>query len=196
MRKFSASILPPSRGNAISAIRQAWLEHGVIFFRAQDLPPAKFLHVAKCFGDVVEYPFIKGIEGYPAIIPVVKLEHERHNFGGIWHTDTVYLDTPPMVTMPIAREVPPCGGDTLFTIGYLAHETFSDGMKRMLDGLVAINSSAKADVSRTREDRVRDSAKADAKRNMSANIRWCARTRRRSARRSTSTSRTHCASTI
>ena len=37
-------------------------------------------------------------------------------------------------------------------------------MKRMLDGLVAFNSSAKADVPRTREDRVRDSAKPEAKR--------------------------------
>jgi taurine dioxygenase len=36
-------------------------------------------------------------------------------------------------------------------------------MKKMLDGQIAINSSAKADVSKTREDRVRDSAKADAR---------------------------------
>ena len=78
--------------NVIAAIRQAWLEHGVIFFRDQDLPPAKFLAFAKCFGEVVEYPFIKGIEGFPEIIPVVKLEHEKHNFGGIWHSDTSYLD--------------------------------------------------------------------------------------------------------
>ena len=82
--------------NVIAAIRQTWLDHGVIFFRDQDLPPAKFLAFAKRFGEVVEYPFIKGIEGFPEIIPVVKLEHETNNFGGIWHTDTAYLDTPPM----------------------------------------------------------------------------------------------------
>jgi alpha-ketoglutarate-dependent taurine dioxygenase len=149
--------------NVIAAIRQIWLEHGVIFFRDQDLQPEKFLRFAKRFGDVVEYPFIKGIEGFPEIIPVIKLEHEKHNFGGIWHTDTAYLDTPPMGTMLIAREVPPYGGDTLFANMYLAYESLSDGMKQMLDGLIAINSSAKADVSRTREDRVRDSAKTEAK---------------------------------
>ena len=149
--------------NVISAIRQSWLEHGVIFFRDQDLPPAKFLAFAKRFGEVVEYPFIKGIEGFPEIIPVVKLEHERHNFGGIWHTDTAYLETPPMATMLIAREVPPYGGDTLFANGYLAYETLSDGMKKMLDGLVAVNHSAKADVTRTREDRIRDGGKTEAK---------------------------------
>ena len=149
--------------NVIAAIRQTWLAHGVIFFRDQDLPPAKFLGFAKRFGDVVEYPFIKGIEGFPEIIPVVKLEHETKNFGGIWHTDTAYLDAPPMGTMLIAREVPPYGGDTMFANMYLAYETLSAGMKRMLEGMIAVNHSAKADVTRTREDRLRDGAKAEAK---------------------------------
>ena len=134
--------------NVIGEIRQVWLEHNVIFFRDQDLPPAKFLTFAKRFGEVVEYPFIKGIEGFPEIIPVIKLEHETKNFGGIWHTDTAYLEKPPMGTMLIAREVPPYGGDTLFANTYLAYETLSEGMKRMLDGLIAVNHSAKADVSR------------------------------------------------
>src|SRR4029078_799337 len=68
-----------------------------------------------------------------------------------------------MGTMLIAREVPPYGGDTLFASGTLAYETLSDGMKRMLDGLIAVNHSAKADVTRTREDRVRDGGKSEAK---------------------------------
>jgi taurine dioxygenase len=65
-----------------------------------------------------------------------------------------------MASMLVAREVPPAGGDTLFANMYLAYETLSDGMKRLLDGLVAVNSSAAADVSRTREDRRRDSGRA------------------------------------
>ncbi len=149
--------------STIGAIREVWLKHGVIFFRDQELPPEKFLPFAKRFGDVVEYPFIKGIEGFPEIIPVVKLEHEKSNFGGIWHTDTAYLETPPMATMLIAREVPPYGGDTMFANMSAAYEALSDGMKHMLDGLVGINSSAKADVTKTREDRVKDGAKTDAK---------------------------------
>jgi taurine dioxygenase len=85
------------------------------------------------------------------------------NFGGVWHSDTTYLDIPPMASMLVAREVPPAGGDTLFANMYLAYESLSPGMRRMLDGLVGISSSAKADASRTREDRLRDSARADAK---------------------------------
>jgi taurine dioxygenase len=152
-------------GETISAIRRAWLDRLVIFFREQQhLPPERFLAFARRFGEVVEYPFIKGIDGFPEITPVVKLEHEKVNFGGLWHADTAYLECPPMGTMLIAREVPPFGGDTLFANMYLAYETLSAGMRRLLDGLVAVNSSAKADVSKTREDRIRDGVRADAKR--------------------------------
>ncbi len=147
----------------IAAIRRIWLEHNVVFFRDQDLPPADFLALARRFGTPIEYPFVRGIEGFSEIIPVLKLPHERVNFGGIWHTDTSYLEVPPAATMLVAREVPDHGGDTLFANMYLAYEALSDGMKRLLDGLVCISSSAKADVSRTREDRIRDSKRDDAK---------------------------------
>ena len=53
--------------NVIRDIRQVWLQHNVIFFRDQDLPPAKFLAFARRFGEVIEYPFVKGIEGFPEI---------------------------------------------------------------------------------------------------------------------------------
>jgi taurine dioxygenase len=149
--------------DTVAAIRRAWLDHLVVFFRGQDLAPERFLALAQLFGEPVEYPFVKGIEGFPVITPVVKLENETVNFGGLWHSDTAYLERPPMGTMLLARELPPYGGDTLFANMYLAYETLSPGMKRLLDGLVAINSSAKADVTRTREDRLRDGAKAGAK---------------------------------
>jgi taurine dioxygenase len=147
----------------VAALRQAWLEHLVLFFRDQDLSPAQFLAFARRFGEPIEYPFVRGLDDYPEIIPVLKLAHERVNFGGVWHSDTAYLDVPPMASMLVAREIPPFGGDTLFANMYLAYETLSDGMKRMLDGLVAVNSSAKADASRTREDRMKDRAREAAR---------------------------------
>jgi taurine dioxygenase len=140
----------------VEAIRAAFLEHQVIFFRDQDLTPAQFMAFARRMGKPVEYPFVKGIDGFPEVIEVKKLEHERHNFGGIWHSDTAYLETPPMGSMLLAREVPPQGGDTLFASQYLPYASLSEGMQRLLDGLVAVNSSAKADVSRTREDRIKE----------------------------------------
>lgn len=147
----------------VSEIRRVWLEHCVIFFRDQHLTSAEFLALAERFGTPVEYPFIKGIAGFPCITPVVKLEHERGNFGGIWHSDTTYLETPPLGTLLLAREVPPVGGDTLFANQYLAYETLSAGLRQTLAGLTGVASSAKADVSKTREDRLKTEARNDAK---------------------------------
>nr|MDA8108671.1 TauD/TfdA family dioxygenase [Betaproteobacteria bacterium] len=135
-------------------IRRAWLEHLVLFFRDQDLEPGQYMAFARSFGRPVEYPFVKGIEGFPEIIEVKKLEHEKVNFGGIWHSDTAYLEEPPMASMLLAREIPPYGGDTLFANMVLAYETLSEGMKKLLAGLKAVSSSAKAAVTRTREDRL------------------------------------------
>ena len=68
-----------------------------------------------------------------------------------------------MGSMLYARELPPFGGDTLFANQYLAFEALSSGMRRMLEGLRAISSSAKADATKTREDRMRTQAREEAK---------------------------------
>jgi taurine dioxygenase len=154
--------------DTIAVIRQALLDHLVIFFRDQTLPPDRFLALSRRFGTPIEYPFVKGLEGFPEIIKVAKLEHERSNFGGIWHSDTTYLEQPPMGTLLVAREVPPVGGDTLFANQYLAYETLSPRMRAMLDGLHAVSSSAKADVTRTREDRIKSDGTATARAELSA----------------------------
>jgi taurine dioxygenase len=152
----------------IAAIRQALLDHLVIFFRDQDLPLDRFLGFARRFGTPIEYPFVKGIEGFPEIINVAKLEHETVNFGGVWHSDTTYLEQPPMATLLIGREVPDAGGDTLFANQYLAYETLSPKLRELLAGLKGISSSEKADASRTREDRIRSDGSADARKLLEA----------------------------
>lgn len=147
------------------AIRAALLEHLVIFFRDQNLSSEQFMRFAQAMGTPVEYPFVKGLDGFPCVIEVKKLEHEKNNFGGIWHSDTTYLEQPPIGSMLLAREIPPYGGDTLFANQYLAWDTLSDTMKSLLDGLKGISSSAKADVSKTREDRLKTDGKEGAPKN-------------------------------
>jgi len=153
---------------AAAEIRRLFLEHQVIFFRDQPLAPAQYMAFAQAFGEPVEYPLVKGLEGFPKIIEVKKLEHERAAFGAIWHTDTAYLERPPMASMLLAREIPPYGGDTLFASMTAAYDALSEGMKRMLGGLKAVNSSTKADASKTREDRIKSSGTEEARREFTA----------------------------
>jgi taurine dioxygenase len=143
----------------VAEIRQAWLDHVVVFFRDQSLTPAGQVALAERFGEPVEYPFVQGLEGFPVITPVIKLEHEAVNFGGLWHTDTTYQQRPPMATLLYALETPPYGGDTLFANCYLAYETLSDGLKAVLEPLIGVNSSHKGRVVDTRAARIKDAPK-------------------------------------
>jgi taurine dioxygenase len=139
----------------IAEMRQAWLDHLVIFLPKQKLSPQVQVDFARRFGEPMEYPQLKGLPECPLITPVIKLEHERINFGGVWHSDTTYLERPPMASMLYALETPPQGGDTLFANQYLAYESLSERWKQALAGLTGINSSTKAEVTRSREDRLR-----------------------------------------
>ncbi len=150
------TLRPDMPAAEIAALRRLWLDHSVLFFRDQSLTAPELAAFARRFGEVIHYPFLKGLEEAPEVIPVVKLEHETQNFGGLWHADTTYLPQPPMATMLIARELPPQGGDTLFASGYAAYEGLSAGMQRLLAPLRAVFSSVKAEFSRTREDRGAD----------------------------------------
>ncbi len=153
----------PQTPETRQALRQLWLQHKVLFFRDQPLDNARYMDFARSIGTPIEYPFVKGLPDFPEIIEVKKLEHETVNFGGIWHSDTTYLERPPMASMLLAREVPPQGGDTLFADMQAAYEALSGGLRAVLDGLRAVSSSAKADVSRTREDRIRSDGRDDAR---------------------------------
>ena len=155
-----AQTLAPSM---VAAIRAVWLEHGVVFFRDQKLDSQQFMDFAQAMGAPIEYPFVRGLPDFPQIIEVKKLEHERTNFGGMWHTDTAYLECPPSATMLLARELPPYGGDTEFSSMAAAYDALSDGLKATLSGLRGVNSSAKADVTKSREDRIASDGRADAR---------------------------------
>lgn len=150
------NIAGPLEEQVVAEIRGAFLEHLVVFFPDQSLTPPQLLAFAQRFGEPVEYPMLAGLPDCPLITPVIKLEHERDNFGGVWHSDTTYLEQPPMASLLYAVETPPYGGDTLFASQYSAYEALSDGLKSVLAGLVAVNTSAKADVTRSREDRLRE----------------------------------------
>ena len=125
--------------DVVGEMRQAFLDHLVIFLRDQKATPHQQVAFARKFGEPIEYPQLQGLPESPLITPVIKLEHERNNFGGIWHSDTTYLPVPPMGSMLLAREVPPYGGDTMFANQYLAYEALSDRLKKTLDGLKGVS---------------------------------------------------------
>lgn len=122
-------------------LHAAFLDHKVLFFRDQQLSPQQQLGFARLFGEPEVYPFIKGLDDAPEIIEILKTETDKKNFGGSWHSDTSYMPEPALGTVLYGLEIPDAGGDTLFANTALAYEALSDGMRDLLDGLHAVNSS-------------------------------------------------------
>ena len=152
--------LPPR--SVFQHLYSLFLTHGVLVlcpFQPSPLSPNGFLSLASAFGRPQSYPFLPGISAqHPQIILVLKQPWETTNFGGIWHSDTTYLARPPKATVLMAEEVPENGGgDTLFANQHLAYDGLSSGLKSVLSGLRGVSTSSKADTSRTREERIKDS---------------------------------------
>ena len=122
-------------------IQRAFVEHSVLVFRDQALEPADLMRVGARFGEPCFYPFVTGLDGYPHIFEVVKEPEETKNFGGAWHSDTSYLEQPPLATLLHAIETPTHGGDTLFTSTRAAYDSLSQGMQRLVDSLVGVFSA-------------------------------------------------------
>ena len=134
--------LATSLSNAqFAEIREAFLRHGVIFFRDQHLSPEQHLAFARHFGPVNVNRFFNPLDGFPEIAEVLKEPHHKKNIGARWHTDHSYDQIPALGSALYAKEVPPVGGDTLFAGMAAAFDALSDGMKNALRGLRAMHSS-------------------------------------------------------
>ena len=129
--------------DAIAEIRQAWLEHLVIFFCDQKLSDERLMAFGRRFGDLYMHPNLAKKGPNPEVIHVVKEPDATRVVGAEWHTDTAHVECPPMGAILYALEVPPRGGDTLFANQYLAYEALSDGLKAALEGMKAVHDDSR-----------------------------------------------------
>jgi taurine dioxygenase len=147
----------------IGDIRKALLDHCVIFFRDQKLDVPQHKAFTRRFGEIFIHPNYKGTQADPEIVEITRLPGDTKIVGEEWHADTTMVAEPPMGAILYAKEVPPYGGDTVFANQYLAYETLSDGMKRMLAPLRALHSDRKvagpqANMNAKRSTKVREDA--------------------------------------
>jgi taurine dioxygenase len=124
----------------ISEVKQAYLDHLVLFFRDQRMEPDGLKTFARHFGDLMTHSFVDGVEGHPEIMVIAKEPDDLHNFGSSWHSDMTFEEHPPLGSILGAIEVPEFGGNTLFANQYLAYDMLSDTYKGMLDGVNAVHS--------------------------------------------------------
>ena len=129
--------------DVIAAIRAAFVEHQVIFFRGQRLTPAEQMRFGARFGPLNIHPYVAGMAGHPEVMEVIKEPVDRVNFGGGWHSDMSFLERPSIGSILYAVETPDFGGDTLFASQAAAFEALSPAMRATLEGLRAVHSAAR-----------------------------------------------------
>ena len=127
----------------IEAVRRALGQYLVVTLPDQPLDDIALARFTSRLGPFGLEPFVEGESTHPNVIAVVKEadETKRLNFGGNWHTDWSFLETPPSFTLLHARELPPFGGDTLFANQVLAFEGLSTGLQALLKSLQAVHSA-------------------------------------------------------
>lgn len=122
---------------AVGEIETALYEHGVLFFRGQDLSEAEQLALASQFGTPSIYPISK-IHGAtePVCSEIVDDADSPPSTDG-WHTDVTWIDRPPMIALLCGLEIPPHGGDTMWASSADVYAGLSTKMQLLLDGLQA-----------------------------------------------------------
>ncbi|WP_444890382.1 TauD/TfdA dioxygenase family protein [Microbulbifer sp. DLAB2-AA] len=125
----------------LSDLRQAFADHGVLFFRNQSLSPEEHLTFARRWGEIVINKFFTHTQEYPGIAEVRKEKDQETNVGGGWHTDHSYDQEPALGSILVARELPKSGGDTHFANLQKAYESLSNGLKQTLETLRAVHSN-------------------------------------------------------
>jgi taurine dioxygenase len=139
--EITGAQLSELEGGALETLKQAVFEHGVAVLRDQELSPEQHIAFAKRWGGIDVNPFFPTNSGWPEIAEVRKAETQRENIGGGWHTDHSYDQIPAMGSILVARELPPSGGDTLFSSMGAAYDSLSDGLKQTLSTLRAVHSA-------------------------------------------------------
>lgn len=125
----------------VTTIRQALLDHLVLFFRNQPLDHDQHIRFGRYFGDLHLHPAAPRPDEYPELLRI----HADHNSRGVagqgWHSDVSCDPEPPDGSILLLNTVPPDGGgDTMFANMQAAYDSLSPALQEFLGTLSATHS--------------------------------------------------------
>lgn len=125
----------------VAEIRQALLQHKVIFFREQKLDDVSQVAFAQRFGEITKaHPTVPALDGHPEVLD---LDYSRSDArANNWHTDVSFVDAPPLGSVLRALLIPPSGGDTIWANSAAAYNDLPPSLRLFADSLTAVHSNA------------------------------------------------------
>src|SRR5258708_38430271 len=125
-------------------LRQALAQHLVLLFRGQRLDFAGQKRVTEMLGPLPRVPYIVPSKEDPDVVAVLKEADETKIsvFGGDWHSDFSFLETPPAGSVLYSVEVPPYGGDTIWANQIAAYEALPGDLREIVEGRAAVHLGA------------------------------------------------------
>jgi taurine dioxygenase len=115
-------------------VHAAFLDHLMLVFRSQELQPEDQLSFGRRWGEIAVTPMLKYVENHPGLLPVHNLT-KAGAFTENWHYDSAFMEAPHALSILAPLVLPPIGGDTMWSNQYLAYDSLSDGVKRMIEGV-------------------------------------------------------------
>lgn len=128
----------PLDDHVFAELHEAFLaSDGVVVYPDQFLTPEAQAEFSARWGEPVVNPYLAEKHSFPGCPSVLHVDNvgKAKTPTERWHTDWIFLDEPPAISIAAAQELPPAGGDTMWANQYLAYERFSPGMQRMLSTL-------------------------------------------------------------
>lgn len=140
------SLAAPLSATTREEIRDAWLAHGVLLFRNQDITPEQHIAFSRIFGALDGNDAVPDYR-HPDFPEIVMVTNEMiagkpspsRDIGRQWHSDHSMKTHPTDGSLLHAKIIPEVGGDTMFACMYTAYEALSDGMKQLIEPLWAVH---------------------------------------------------------
>ena len=128
----------PLTAAVLKDLKQALLDHQVLFFRNQALSPEHHMALATAFGEPQYHEAYPHAAGFPAIT-ILENDRDHPSKIEVWHTDMTFRACPPLGSILHGQAIPERGGDTLFASLSAAYDSLSDIMKDIVEDLVAVH---------------------------------------------------------
>ena len=142
-------VAKPMSESTFGEIYQAFLAHGILLFRDQDVTREQHIEFSRRFGALDRHDALPRDRhpDYPELLMVTNepkadgSPSDTRYTGRQWHSDMSFTTAPSLGSLLKSYAVPEVGGDTLFASMYLAYDMLSAGMKQLISGLHGVHLS-------------------------------------------------------